>query len=340
MSDPDAARLGEWLAGILPSAPSEISLEKFPGGQSNPTYRMTVDGRDYVLRRRPFGPLLPSAHAVEREYRLISALHPAGFPVPAPLALCQDDGVIGSAFYVMEMVEGLTFWNGALPDLSPAERRTAYEAMIDALGQLHNLNPAAVGLADFGPSGNYFERQVARWTKQYRAAQTEDLPEVERLIEFLPRTVPEQTRTSIIHGDYRIDNLIYAPASLTVRAVLDWELATLGDPLADFAYLAMNWTLPADGRAGLKGVDLAAAGIPTLEDMAQRYCAATGRDALPDLHWHFAFNLFRLVGILQGVKKRMLSGNASSAKAADAVAMLEPLTKAAWREARLAGAEK
>ncbi len=338
MSDLDVARLGQWLAGVLPAAPADIRLEKFPGGQSNPTYRMSIDGRDYVLRRRPFGPLLPSAHAVEREYRLISALHPTGFPVPAPLALCQDEDVIGSAFYVMELVEGRTFWNGALPDLSPPERRAAYEAMVDTLARLHSVDPVAVGLEDFGRPGNYFERQVARWTKQYRAAQTDDLPEVERLIDFLPRTAPEQTRTAIIHGDYRIDNLIYAPDSMTVRAVLDWELATLGDPLADFAYMAMNWILPADGRAGLNGLDLEAAGIPSLDDMARRYCAATGRDALPDLHWHFAFNLFRLIGIIQGVKKRMLSGNASSAKAADAVAMLPALTTAAWREARLAGA--
>src|SRR5690606_9541563 len=191
MSDLDVARLGQWLAGILPAAPADIRLEKFPGGQSNPTYRMTVDGRDYVLRRRPFGPLLPSAHAVEREYRLISALHPTGFPVPAPLALCQDDAVIGSAFYVMELVEGRTFWNGALPGLSPSERRAAYEAMVDTLAQLHSVDPVAVGLEDFGRPGNYFERQVARWTKQYRAAQTDDLPEVERLIDFLPRTAPE-----------------------------------------------------------------------------------------------------------------------------------------------------
>ena len=339
MSDLDTARLADWLATLLPTAPTTLTLDKFPGGQSNPTYRMTVDGQAYVLRRRPFGDLLPSAHAVDREHRLISALSSAGFPVPKPFALCRDEGVIGAEFYVMEMVEGRTFWNGALPDLSPDERRQGYEAMVDALAALHTLDYEALDLGDFGRPGNYFERQVSRWTKQYRAAQTDDLPDVEALIEFLPRTIPEQTRTSIIHGDYRIDNLIYAPDAMTVRAVLDWELATLGDPLADFAYMAMNWILPADGRSGLNGTDFAATGIPTLDQITRRYCAQTGRDDLPDLHWYFAFNLFRLVGIIQGVKKRMQSGNASNAKAAETVAMLAPLARAACREARLAGAD-
>lgn len=339
MSDLDTARLADWLATLLPTAPTTLTLDKFLGGQSNPTYRMTVDGQAYVLRRRPFGDLLPSAHAVDREHRLISALSSACFPVPRPFALCREEGVIGAEFYVMEMVEGRTFWNGVLPDLSPDERRQGYEAMVDALAALHTLDYEALDLGDFGRPGNYFERQVSRWTKQYRAAQTDDLPDVEALIEFLPRTIPEQTRTSIIHGDYRIDNLIYAPDAMTVRAVLDWELATLGDPLADFAYMAMNWILPADGRSGLNGTDFAATGIPTLDQITRRYCAQTGRDDLPDLHWYFAFNLFRLVGIIQGVKKRMQSGNASNAKAAETVAMLAPLAQAACREARLAGAD-
>lgn len=340
MSDLDTSRLGDWLATILTTVPTTVTLEKFPGGQSNPTYRMTVDGQAYVLRRRPFGHLLPSAHALEREHRLISALSPTGFPVPTPVALCRDESVIGAEFYVMEMVEGRTFWDATLPYLSPAERRQGYEVMVDTLAALHSLDYETLGLGDFGRPGNYFERQVGRWTKQYRAAQTEDLPEVEALVEFLPRTIPEQTRTAILHGDYRIDNLIYAPDAMTIRAVLDWELATLGDPLADFAYLAMNWILPMNGRSGLNGADFVASGIPTLEEITRRYCAQTGRDDLPDLHWYFAFNLFRLVGIVQGIKQRMLAGNASNAKVAETVAMLVPLAQEAWREARLAGATR
>lgn len=340
MSGLDTSRLGDWLATILPTAPTTVTLEKFPGGQSNPTYRMTVDGQAYVLRRRPFGHLLPSAHALEREHRLISALSPTALPVPTPVALCRDESVIGAEFYVMEMVEGRTFWDATLPDLSPAERRQGYEVMVDTLAALHSLDYETLGLGDFGRPGNYFERQVGRWTKQYRAAQTEDLPEVEALIEFLPRTIPEQTRTAILHGDYRIDNLIYASDTLRIRAVLDWELATLGDPLADFAYLAMNWILPMNGRSGLNGTDFAATGIPTLDEITHRYCAQTGRDDLPDLHWYFAFNLFRLVGIIQGIKQRMLAGNASNAKVAETVAMLVPLAQEAWREARLASATR
>ncbi|MDB5738434.1 MAG: phosphotransferase family protein, partial [Sphingomonas bacterium] len=303
-----------------------------------PTYRIDAASGAYVLRRKPFGPLLPSAHAVDREYRLISALHPTGFPVPRPLALCEDATVIGSIFYVMEMVEGRTFWNGALPDVAPAKRRPLYEAMIDTLAKLHAIDPATLGLGDFGRPGNYFARQVDRWTKQYRAAQTDDIPVVEKLIEWLPRTVPEQGRTSIIHGDYRIDNLIYAPDRPQVAAVLDWELATIGDPLADFAYLAMNWAMPADGGPGLAGLDLAALDLPTMEEAIALYCAATRRDGVPDLHWYFAYNLFRLTGIVQGIKKRLIHGNASSAKAEATVARLIPLAEGAWGQARLAGA--
>lgn len=336
MSDLDAGRLAGWLRDAVSAGLDTV--EKFPGGQSNPTYRIGTSRGAFVLRRKPFGPLLPSAHAVDREYRLLSALHPTGFPVPRPIALCEDDGVIGAAFYLMELVEGRTFWDGTLPDVPQPDRRACYEAMIDTLAALHAIDPAAVGLGDFGPPGNYFERQVQRWTKQYRASQTDDIPEIERLIDWLPRTLPPQTRTSIIHGDYRIDNLIYAPDAPHVRAVLDWELTTIGDPLADFTYLAMNWAMPRDGRSGLAGADLEAEGLPPLDAMVDRYCAASQRDGLPDLHWYFAYNLFRLVGIVQGIKKRMADGNASSAEAAATVARLVPLAEAAWAEARKAGA--
>ncbi len=337
--DIDLARLEPWLAAHVEGFAGPVAAEKFPGGQSNPTYRLTAPSGQYVLRRKPFGPVLSSAHAVDREYRLIAALHPTGFSVARPYALCEDDTVIGSAFYVMEMVVGRTFWDGSLPDLAPTERRAVYEAMIDRLADLHAIDPQAIGLGDYGPPGSYFERQVRRWTKQYRAAQTDDLPEVEKLIEWLPATLPKQDRLSIIHGDYRIDNLIYAPAAPQVSAVLDWELSTLGDPLADFAYLAMNWAMPSgEQNASIGGLDLPALGIPTLDEITARYCARTGRDGIPDLDWYFAFNLFRLLGIVQGIKKRALDGNASSGRATEMAKRVPMLSAAAWGFARKAGA--
>lgn len=340
MSDLDEASLARWMQGAVRGFTSLEAVTKFPGGQSNPTYRLDAPAGCYVLRRKPFGQLLPSAHAVDREYRLLSALHPTGFPVPRPIALCEDPSVTGAIFYLMEMVEGRTFWDGTLPELPKANRRAHYEAMIDTIAALHALDHEALGLGGFGRPGNYIARQVERWTKQYRAAQTDDIPEVDRLIEWLPRTVPEQTRTSIIHGDYRIDNLLYAPHGPQVRAVLDWELATIGDPLADFAYLAMNWAMPHDGRSGLADVDLADAGLPTLHEAVARYCAASGRNGLPDLHWYFSYNLFRLVGIVQGIKKRLADGNASSTQAAVMAEKVVPLARAAWTEARRAGAKR
>jgi aminoglycoside phosphotransferase (APT) family kinase protein len=253
--------------------------------------------------------------------------------------LCEDATVIGSPFYLMQHIAGRGLWDGALPEVAAEERRPLYEAMIDTLAALHNVDVAAVGLSDYGAPGNYFERQVGRWTKQYRAAQTDDIPAVEALIEYLPRTVPAQDRTSIIHGDYRLDNLLYAPDGPQVSAVLDWELSTIGDPLADFAYLAMNWVMPADGRASIGGLDLAALNIPTLEQAVARYCAATGRASLGNLDWYFAFNLFRLMSIVQGIKKRWLDGNASNAKAEDMAQRVVPLAEAAWSFAQKAKAQ-
>lgn len=338
MSDLDEARLGDWLAANVAGFAAPFTVAKFPGGQSNPTYRIDSAGGRFVLRRKPFGPILPSAHAVEREYRLIAALHPSGFPVARPYGLCEDPGVIGAPFYVMELVEGRTLWDGTLPGMTPPERTAHYEAIVDTLAALHAIDYAGVGLGDYGKPGNYFERQVARWSKQYRASQTDDLPEVERLIEWLPRTVPAQTRTSIVHGDFRIDNLIFAGDGPHIRAVLDWELSTLGDPLADFSYFLMSWVTDPEGRSGVKGCTGPDTGIPTLEQVVARYCAATGRDGVPDLDWYFAYNLFRLTGIVQGIKKRMQDGNASSAQAAETVARLPGLAAAAWRFAEAAGA--
>ncbi|WP_188055088.1 phosphotransferase family protein [Sphingosinithalassobacter sp. CS137] len=337
--DLDVARLSEWMAANVAGFEGPLRYAKFAGGQSNPTYRIDSPSGAYVLRRKPFGPLLPSAHAVDREYRLIAALHPTGFPVARPYGLCEDDSVIGSAFYVMEMVEGRTIWDGGMPDLSPAERTAHYHAMIDTLAALHAVDYEAVGLGDYGKPGNYFERQVARWSKQYRASETDHIPEMEKLIAFLPATVPAQTRTSIVHGDYRVDNMIFAPEGPAILAVLDWELSTLGDPLADFSYFLMNWeTVPSGRRSGIKGLTGPETGIPTLEEAVARYCAATGRDGVPDLNWYFSYNLFRLAGIVQGIKKRMIDGNASSAKAAETVAALPGLVAASWGFAQAAGA--
>lgn len=338
MSDLDEARLGEWLSGNVAGFAGPFTIEKFAGGQSNPTYRIDAASGSYVLRRKPFGPILPSAHAVEREHQLIAALHPTGFPVARPYGLCEDAEVLGAPFYIMEMVEGRTFWDGALPDMAPDARTAVYEAIIDTLAALHSVDYVAVGLGDYGKPGNYFERQVARWSKQYRMSQTDDMPEVEKLIEWLPRTVPAQTRTSIVHGDFRIDNMIFDAARPQVLAVLDWELSTLGDPLADFSYFLMSWVTEPEGRSGVKGLTGPATGIPTIEAVVERYCAATGRDGVPDLNWYFAYNLFRLTGIVQGIKKRIIDGNASSTQAAATVERLPGLAASAWHFAREAGA--
>ena len=295
-------------------APSPVErIEKFPGGQSNPTYRVRTREGQMVLRRKPFGKLLPSAHAVDREYRLIEALHPTPVPVARPIALCEDPAIIGAPFYLMEMVEGRTFWKGELPDCDPQERRAIYNAMIDALAALHAVDHEAVGLGDYGAPGNYFARQVGRWTKQYRAAQTDDIPEVERLIEWLPRTLPQQDRTSIIHGDYRIDNMMFEKNGTNCLAVLDWELSTIGHPYADLASVIMQWQMPAgsEGR-GLAGVDRKALGLPSDEEFIASYCERRGLPEIENFGFYLSFCFFRMAGIIQGVLKRALDGNASN----------------------------
>ncbi|MBC7986420.1 MAG: phosphotransferase family protein [Sphingomonadaceae bacterium] len=334
----DEARLEPWLQANVEGFGDLVSYTKFAGGQSNPTYRIEDGGGSYVLRRKPFGPVLPSAHAVDREYRVIAGLHPTGFPVARPYALCTDAEVIGADFYVMDMVDGRTFWDGSLPDQSPGERGAIYRAMIATLADLHNLDYVAAGLESHGKPGNYFGRQVERWSRQYRLAQTDDIAEMESLIDWLPRTIPPQERTSIIHGDYRIDNMIFASDAPRVAAVLDWELSTLGDPLADFAQLASNWVMEGVNTAGIAGLDHAALGIPSLDEAVDLYCRLTGRDGLPDLEWYFAFSCFRLASIVQGIKKRFLEGNASSAEAEERGSRAPMLAAAAWDHARKAGA--
>jgi aminoglycoside phosphotransferase (APT) family kinase protein len=333
----DEKALGQWLSANVEGFQGPFDLTKFPSGQSNPTYRIRAASGDYVMRRKPFGKLLPSAHAVDREYRLLSALHPLGFPVPQPLALCEEADVIGAIFYVMELAHGRPYADGALPDFDPPTRRHMYEQLVDTLADLHVIDPETAGLGDFGKPGNYFERQVARWTRQYRDSQTDYIPEMERLIAFLPESLPQQSRTSIVHGDYRIDNVVF-DGDGTLTAVLDWELATLGDPVADFSYLAMQWMMPADGGAGLAGLDLAGLDIPPLGEIVQRYAARSGVPVSGKLDWYFAYNLFRLAGIVQGIKKRVIDGTASHAKAEEMARRVPMLAQAAWSFAVKAGA--
>ena len=335
------ARLTAWMAAHVEGFEPPLTQHKFAGGQSNPTYRIDAASGNYVLRRKPYGRLLPSAHAVNREYRVQAALHTIGFPVARQYGLCLDDSVVGSWFYVMAMVEGHTIWDGSMPDASmpdasAATRGATYEAMIDTLAALHNVDFKAIGLADYGKPGNYFGRQIDRWTRQYRLAETDAIPEMEKLIAFLPASLPEQTRTSIVHGDYRIDNLIFAKNGPRVLAVLDWELSTLGDPLADFTYVAMAWVTENAGRSGVMDIDRAALGIPELAAMTERYCAATGRDSMPDMNWYFAYNFFRLAGIMQGIKRRVIEGTASSQHAKNMSQRVRPLAERAWEFAQRA----
>lgn len=335
-SEIDEAALARWLEGHVEGFIGPFELKKFPTGQSNPTYRIVASSGEYVLRRKPFGPLLRSAHAVEREYRVLAALYPLDFPVPEPLALCDDEDAIGAVFYVMELARGRSYANGALPDFDPETRRHVYEQMIDTLADLHCVDAERAGLGDFGKPGNYFERQVRRWTRQYRDSETDYIPQMERLIAFLPDTIPEQAGSSIVHGDYRIDNVLF-DGDGTLSAVLDWELATLGDPLADFSYFAMQWAMPADGGAGLDGLDLEALGIPTMAEIVERYCDRSRVPVAAKLDWYFAYNLFRLAGIVQGIKKRVIDGTASNANAAEMAKRVPMLAQAAWRFAERAG---
>lgn len=336
--DFNEANFNAWLQANLPEEGGIESMRVLAGGQSNPTYRISTAKRDLVLRRKPFGELLASAHAVDREYRLISALYPTGFPVPEPVALCQDSNVIGAEFYLMEALDARVHFDGKLPEYQPSERRTIYEAAVSTLATLHAVDPVLVGLETYGRPGNYFARQVDRWSRQYRAAQTDHIEEMEKLIEWLPKTVPEQKRTSIVHGDFRIDNMLFAKRSVSILAVIDWELSTIGDPLADLSYFVMAWMMPSAWHpSGILDADLATLGIPSLDEIVEIYCEIARWTEVPDLRWYFAFNMFRMAGIVQGIKRRLLDGNASGANALEATCHLVPLAKEAWKQAQLMG---
>lgn len=333
----DEAALDSWMKANVEDYAGPLTINQFKGGQSNPTYQLVTPARKYVLRKKPGGKLLPSAHAVDREFCVISALYPTGFPVARPYALCSDDSVIGAMFYVMENVEGRVLWDGSLPELPKPERRAVYENKIATLAKLHATDYEKVGLAGFGKPGNYFARQIDRWSKQYKLSETENIDEMNRLIEWLPATIPPGERTGIVHGDYRLDNLILHQSEPRVIAVLDWELSTLGDPLGDFTYYLMSWVMPHDGRAGLGGLDLEDLGIPTLEETVALYCRLTGRDGIPALDWYFSYNAFRLACILQGIAGRVRDGTAASAHAAQMIQRIHPLASAAYAFAQKAG---
>jgi aminoglycoside phosphotransferase (APT) family kinase protein len=337
----DIAALERWLTPRLDGFAGPLTVEMFKGGQSNPTYKLITPTRQYVMRAKP-GPvakLLPSAHAIEREFRVMSALAGTGVPVAQMHVLCEDESVIGRAFYVMECVQGRVLWEQSLPGLTKPQRAAIYDEMNRVLAALHSVKPDAIGLADYGKPGNYFERQIGRWSKQYQASITQPIPEMDRLIEWLPKNIPAMARdeslVSVVHGDYRLDNLMFHPSEPRILAVLDWELSTLGHPLADFSYHCMSWHIPPGSFRGIGGLDLASLGIPSERDYVHRYCERTGRadpDAvMADWNFYLAYNLFRIAGILQGIAKRVEDGTASSAQARQAGAGARPLADMGWR---------
>lgn len=336
----DTARLETYMSAHIGGFVGPLTAKQFKGGQSNPTYLLETPARRYVLRRKPPGKLLPSAHAVDREYRVIGALHAQNFPVAEPLCYCADESVAGTPFYVMGFADGRVFWEPQMPDAKAAERTAVYDAMNNTIARLHTYEPARIGLGDFGRGENYVARQVERWSKQYRTSETEKIDAMERLIEWLPSHIPPAGPPRLVHGDYRIDNLIVAKDKPEILAVLDWELSTLGDPLADFTYHLMAWHMPhsdsAAGTATLAGHDLNALGIPSMADYVDLYVARTGLDPRPHLSIYLAYNFFRIAAILQGIIGRVRDGTATSEFAPAKAEMIRPLADKAWEFAQQA----
>lgn len=337
----DVAALERWLQDRLPGFAGPLSVEMFKGGQSNPTYKLITPQRAYVMRAKP-GPvakLLPSAHAIEREFRVMSALQGTGVPVAQMHVLCEDESVIGRAFYVMECVDGRVLWDQSLPGMSREERGAIYDEMNRVMAAMHTVKPLEIGLDGYGKPGNYFERQIGRWSKQYQASITQPIAEMDRLMEWLPNNIPTMARDesmlSVVHGDFRLDNLMFHPTEPRVLAVLDWELSTLGHPLADFSYHCVSWHIPPGMFRGIGGLDLKALGIPTEDDYIALYCERTGiaQPAQLKADWNFylAYNMFRLAAILQGIAKRVEAGTASSEQAVKSAAGARPMAEMAWR---------
>ena len=324
----------EWLTAHVPGFRGPGDLTKFSFGQSNPTFLLRSDSASFVLRRKPFGDLLPKAHAIEREFRILRALEGTNVPVPHVFAQCEDPEVLGAAFYVMEFVEGRIFYDQRLPGIDSAERSRIFDAMGQAVAELHRVDPAVVGLEDYGRGDGFLARQVQLWTRQYRASQTGRIAAMDELIAWLPQNIPADQPARIFHGDLRLDNMIFHPTEPRVLALLDWELSTLGDPLADFAYHAMVWRVKADLFRGFADLDRAALGLPEEGDYVRRYCERTGRAAIPAWNFYLAFSLFRVAAILQGVKYRAQTGQASSEDAAEVGAKALPLAELGWAVAQ------
>ncbi|WNN39062.1 phosphotransferase [Pseudomonas inefficax] len=325
----DSERLGAYLEAVLPGFNGPVALEKFAGGQSNPTYRLRAGGTDYVLRSKPRGALLKSAHAIDREFRVMQALRNTEVPVAHPYHLCEDASIIGSDFYLMSFVEGRIFWDPALPEIEQAHRAPYYDEMNRVLAAMHRLDVEAIGLGDYGRAGNYFERQLVRWTQQYQASETDINPAMNQLIERLPGLLPpDDGRVSLVHGDYRLDNFLFHPTEPRILAVVDWELSTLGHPFADLAYQCMQWRMPNDGLIrGLGGLDRHALGIPDEDTYVADYCARMGLEKIENWNFYLAFSFFRLAAIAQGVKKRALEGNASNTRAHETGELARPLSQ-------------
>jgi aminoglycoside phosphotransferase (APT) family kinase protein len=338
----DETRLFEYLNDTVEGFEGPLEVREFKGGQSNPTYQLVTPKKKYVLRRKPPGKLLPSAHAVDREFKVISALGDTNVPVPKAYTLCEDDDVIGTMFYVMEMVEGRILWEALLPKETKESRGQIYDAMNDTIAKLHMVDYEKIGLGDFGKPGNYFARQISRWSKQYVASETESIESMNKLMEWLPNNIPDEDSNSIVHGDYRLDNMVLHPTEPRVLAVLDWELSTLGHPLGDFTYHTMQWKMPGAGTGGgtgsLKDHDLAALGIPSFEDYVKAYCDRTGRQGIDNLDFYYAYNFMRLAGILQGIAGRVRDGTAASDHAKTMAANVRPLADEGWFYAQKAGA--
>ena len=335
----DVQALATWLYTSTGADFGAMTIEQFKGGQSNPTFKLVTPERAYVMRAKP-GPaakLLPSAHMIEREFEVMTGLAKdikANIPVPKTVALCSDEAVIGRAFFVMEMVEGRVLWDPALPGMTPPERGAIFDEMNAVIARLHQVDYAAIGLANYGKAGNYFERQISRWIKQYRASETEKIDAMDKLIDWLPQHIPAGEETCIVHGDYRLDNLILHPTEPRILAILDWELSTLGHPLADFAYHCMTWHVPPSAFRGLAGLDLEALGIPAQKAYITQYCQRTGRtDGIENFEYYLAYNMFRMAGILQGIMKRVVDGTAASEQAVAMGKAARPIAELGWKVA-------
>ncbi len=333
--DPDP--LQEYMLSHVEGFHGPLAVRQFRGGQSNPTYLLESPSGKYVLRRKPPGKLLKSAHAVDREYRVISALYAADYPVPRPYVLCKDEEIVGTMFFIMEFVEGRIYWDLDLPDSDPGERRAIYEHANQTIADLHNFDYEQIGLSDFGKPGNYFARQISRWSKQYAASETSKITAMNKLIEWLPGNIPDDESATVVHGDYRLDNMIIHPTEPRIIAVLDWELSTIGHPLGDFTYHLMAWQMPeiGIGSTGLQGKDLEVLGIPSEEEYVARYCAKTGRDdGIANRDFYSAYNFFRIAAILQGIAGRVRDGTAASVHAERAANAVAPLASLGWEYAQ------